>query len=431
MVKKIIGLAFLLAIICLVYFGVMMDSDNRVLDPDAEGLSLVTDIDTVEVTPPNILYGMVVDDYEVIEGVIRPNQTLSTLLSPFNVSYATLHEVSIQSKKVFNVNKIMASKKYTLLCGQDSLKTAKYFIYESSPKEYVVFSLYDSISVSVFEKEVELVEKSISGVIHTSLWEAMMSSGASAQLASALSDIYAWQVDFFRIQKGDRFKVIYQEEVIEGQTVGMGKVLSACFEHYGKEYYAFPFDQGKGVEYFDEEGTSLRKAFLKAPLNYTRISSRYSPRRYHPVQKRYKAHLGTDYAAPTGTPIMSVGDGVVVEAGYGQFNGNYVKVKHNSVYSTQYLHMSRIAKGIRKGTRVQQGQVIGFVGATGLASGPHLCFRFWKNGKQVDALKVSPPKSDPVMKEFEVDFNKVKDEMMIKLKQIEYEEEPQQALAKN
>jgi murein DD-endopeptidase MepM/ murein hydrolase activator NlpD len=237
-----------------------------------------------------------------------------------------------------------------------------------------------------------------------------------------LVDVYAWQIDFFRIQKGDWFKVIYEEKLVDGQPVGVGKILAVQFKHEGRQFQAYYFDQGSGTDYFDEEGNSLRKAFLKAPLNFTRISSRYTPRRFHPVQKRWKAHLGTDYAAPTGTPIQTVGDGVVVEAGYNSGNGNYVKVKHNGTYTTQYLHMSRIAKGMRKGAHVKQGQTIGFVGSTGLATGPHLCFRFWKNGKQVDALKVEIPPSEPIESEHLDTFNQVKERYAQRLATIELAE---------
>jgi murein DD-endopeptidase MepM/ murein hydrolase activator NlpD len=211
----------------------------------------------------------------------------------------------------------------------------------------------------------------------------------------SLVNIYAWSIDFFRIQKGDAFSVIYEEEYVDDTTyVGLKRVLGANLIHSGNDYYSFQYENELGFDdYYDEEGRSLRKTFLRAPLNFTRISSRYSGRRFHPVQKRWKAHLGTDYAAPTGTPIMTTADGEISAASYTSGNGNYVKVRHNSTYSTQYLHMSKIKPGIKPGVRVKQGDVIGYVGSTGLATGPHVCYRFWVNGKQVDPYKQKLPEA--------------------------------------
>jgi len=211
--------------------------------------------------------------------------------------------------------------------------------------------------------------------------------------------------------------------------VGIKQINGIYFEHFGSPYYAFPFDQGDGVDYFDDQGRSTRKALLKYPIEFTRISSRYTMSRFHPVQKRWKAHLGTDFAAPVGTPIRTVGDGVVEEAQYKSNNGNYVKVRHNGTYTTQYLHMSRIADGVRAGTRVRQGQTIGYVGSTGLATGPHLCYRFWRNGVQVDALRVELPPSEPVKKDHVADFNTVKDNLIKKLEAIPFPEQKQDPIA--
>lgn len=354
--------------------------------------------DTVPVIPaePEMLFGIPVDSFEVVESKIKRNENLSEILIPYNVSFAAIAELAKNSREVFDVRRMAANKNITLFCEKDSARTARFLVYEPSLTEYVVFNLSDSLGAKLHQKEVTVEEKTIYGTISSSLAESVSEAGGSAALTSMLVDVYAWQIDFFRIQKGDWYKVIYEEKSVEGEPVGVGRILAVQFGHDGHEFQAFYFDQGNGVDYFDEQGNSLRKAFLKAPLNFTRISSRYSPRRFHPVQKRWKAHLGTDYAAPKGTPIRTVGDGVIVEAGYNGGNGNYVKVRHNGTYTTQYLHMSKIAKGIKSGTRVSQGQTIGYVGSTGLATGPHLCFRFWKNGKQVDALKVDIPPSEPI-----------------------------------
>jgi len=367
---------------------------------------------------PTILYGMVVDSLQVIEEQIKPNQNLSEILSVYNVSSALIHQIASASKSVFDVRKIAPNKKFTVLCENDSMNTVRAFVYEPNPMEYVVFNVKDTVIVYKETRPIQLVEKTIMGQITNSLWESMMESGASAELSSELSDVFAWQIDFFRIQKNDHFKVIYEDKIVDGKSVGVGRIIAAEFGHMGNNFYAFYYDQGSGVDYFDEEGNSLRKAFLKSPLKYSRISSRFSLKRFHPVQKRYKAHLGTDYAAPRGTPIMSVGEGVIAEAGYSQYNGNYVKVRHNSTYTTQYLHMSKIASGMRSGTKVRQGQVIGYVGSTGLATGPHLCFRFWKNGSQVDALRVQLPPSEPIKSEHRDPYMIVMQQMMERLQNV-------------
>jgi murein DD-endopeptidase MepM/ murein hydrolase activator NlpD len=236
-------------------------------------------------------------------------------------------------------------------------------------------------------------------------------------------------VDFQRLQVGDKFKLIYEEQQVEGITIGISKISGIYFEHFDHPYYAFPFDQGDGVDYFDEDGKSLRKALLKYPIEFTRISSRYNKNRFHPVQRRYKAHLGTDFAAPRGTPIRSVGDGIVQEASYKSSNGNYVKIRHNATYTTQYLHMSKIAAGLNAGDRVKQGQTIGYVGSTGLATGPHLCYRFWKNGVQVDALRVDLPASQPVKGDFLTSFESVKEHLIEKLNIIPFPPEEGESFA--
>ena len=248
----------------------------------------------------------------------------------------------------------------------------------------------------------------------------MVDNDLNPELAFQISEVYAWTVDFYRINSGDKFKVIYEEEFINGKSVGIGAIKAAWFEYDDAGYYSFQYKQDNLFDYYDTEGNSLRKQFLKAPLRYNRISSRFTRKRYHPVLKRNKSHLGTDYAAPTGTPIHSVGDGKVVESRYGKYNGRYVKIRHNGIYSTQYLHMSKIENGIKTGAEVKQGDVIGYVGSTGLASGPHLCFRFWKNGRQVDPFKQALPPSKPVEEDNKLDYltvvNKWKpllDEMLI------------------
>jgi murein DD-endopeptidase MepM/ murein hydrolase activator NlpD len=260
-------------------------------------------------------------------------------------------------------------------------------------------------------------ERSIAGTIESSLYLTLQNLDVSPALAVSLADIYAWTVDFFRIQKGDAFRVIFEEKYVEDSIfVGVGAIKAASFYHGGTELYAFDYtDESGNREFYDEKGNSLRKAFLKAPLKFFRISSKYNPKRLHPVLKTMRPHLGTDYAAPTGTPIMTTADGTIEKVGYTSGNGNYVKVKHNSVYSTQYLHMSKIAPGMKAGKRVRQGDVIGFVGSTGLATGPHVCYRFWKNGKQVNPLIEKLPESNPIAEGYRSDFENFIAPLKVKL----------------
>jgi murein DD-endopeptidase MepM/ murein hydrolase activator NlpD len=238
---------------------------------------------------------------------------------------------------------------------------------------------------------VELQRRLVEGKVEPTLWDALTAADVNLEAVSLMEDALQSAVDFSQTRKHDTFKLLYDEKFIAGKSIGAGKVYAAYYQREGRESYVFWFDDGTNRGYFDQEGRPTKKAFLRAPLKYSRISSRFNPARFHPVLKKVRPHLGTDYAAPHGTPIYSVGDGVVVEAAYTTNNGRYVKIRHDNVYQTQYLHMSGFAKGIKPGTTVSQGDVIGYVGSTGLATGPHVCFRFWKNGRQVNHLKENLP----------------------------------------
>lgn len=385
--------------------------------PETKNISGSYTLDDVDfdLKQPVLLYGLNVNNHIIIEEKVKKNEFLADILTAYNVPVKMINQLASIPRNVFDVRKIAANKKYTLFCSPDSLKTAKAFVYEPNPIDYVVFTFDESLRVDVCQREVTVEEKSISGIIQSSLSQTIDEMGISHELTNKFVDIFAWQVDFQRLQKGDVFKLVYEEVQVEGRPIGVRNINGIYFEHFGSGYYAVPFDQGNGLDYFDEEGKSLRKALLKYPIEFTRISSRYSGRRFHPVQKVFKAHRGTDFAAPQGTPIRSVGDGLVEEAQYKSNNGNYVKIRHNSTYTTQYLHMSRIDGAVRAGTRVRQGQVIGYVGSTGLATGPHLCYRFWKNGVQVDALRVELPASEPIMAAHQEAYEAVKSAVMMKL----------------
>jgi murein DD-endopeptidase MepM/ murein hydrolase activator NlpD len=356
-----------------------------------------TEVPDIIPPEPVIMYDMVIDSFNVIQGIVRPNQFLADLLLGYNVEYAVIDKIAREFRGVFDVRKIKAGNPYTLLCAPDSSFTAKYFIYEIDYTQFVVFGLRDSIYARRGAKEVEKRVETAVGTIQSSLWNAMAGNGYDVNLAIRLSEIYAWTIDFFGIQKNDRFEIIYEQLFVENKAVGLGRILAARFNHYGKDQFAFYFEQDSMGDYFDEKGQSLQRAFLKAPLKYSRISSHFSNSRYHPVLKYHRPHHGVDYAAPVGTPVYAIGQGVVTKKGYqGGGAGNYLYIKHNSVYTTAYLHLKSFAKGISEGTRVSQGQLIGYVGSTGLSTGPHLDFRFFKNGSPVNPLKVESPPAKPV-----------------------------------
>ena len=379
-------------------------------------------VDTFPMPSIPTYHDIVLVDSRLVSGKVKWNQTLSKILEDYQVAHDVLYQLDKASRSVYDVRKLKAGSTYTIV--EDTVtQKASHFVFEPDAMTIVIYQLRDSIHARTIRKPVQTVEKFIAATIYSSVYEAALEAGGSPLLVSKLVDILAWQVDFFRIQKGDRFKVIYEEEQVDGEAVGIKRINGVYFEHFGKPYYGIYYGANEGKEdYFDEMGNSMRKTFLRAPLDYTRISSRFTPKRFHPVQKRYKAHLGTDYAAPVGTPIRSVGDGVVEEAQFGQYNGNYVKIRHNSNYSTQYLHMQKIKTGIRPGVSVKQGQIIGFVGQTGLANGPHLCYRFWKNGRQVDALTVDLPPSEPINPALLDSFLHHKNVIMHQLDQIPFQE---------
>jgi murein DD-endopeptidase MepM/ murein hydrolase activator NlpD len=373
-----------------------------------------------EIVLPVFLHGMVVNNLHVVEDEVKRNQRFTDLLSGYYVSPFVLQQLNLLPRSTYDFRKISAHKKYTLLVEHDSLKTIRALVYEPNPIDYVVFHLRDSLLVEACQRKVDTLERQISGRIESTLSHTIEAMNVSHDLTNKFVDIFAWVVDFQRLQKGDQFKLIYEENLVDEKPIGIGRVLGVYFEHSGNGYYAFHFDQGDGPDYFDERGNSLRKALLKYPIEFSRISSRYSKNRFHPVVKVFRPHLGTDFAAPTGTPIRAVGDGIVEEAQYKTNNGNYVKVRHNGTYTTGYLHMSKIASGIKSGTRVRQGQTIGYVGSTGLATGPHLCYRFWKNGVQVDALKVELPPSQPVKQDQFQSFEQVKENIIKRLELIPF-----------
>ena len=384
------GWIVLAAIFIIIIIGALLPSKGTVEILDNE--------DPVVETEPKFYLTLPADTLRFEDHTIASGESFGALLGKRGISTAQIYQIAAAVEPVFNVRKIRAGVTVKFATGDSSLFPS-YFIYPESTYEYYIVSLQsDSIYAKKVEKERSVRRRQISGTIEDALYLSVNNAGGTNALAMSLVEVYAWTIDFFRLQKGDAFSVIYEEEYVDDTTyVGLKRIVGANLTHMGNDFYAFPYENELGFnDYYDEEGRSLRKTFLRAPLNFTRISSRYSGNRFHPVQKRWKAHLGTDYAAPTGTPIMSTADGVIIAATYTSANGNYVKVRHNSTYTTQYLHMSKIKPGIKNGVRVKQGDVIGYVGSTGLATGPHVCYRFWVNGKQVDPYKQKLPDAKPL-----------------------------------
>jgi len=358
--------------------------------------------DTTTIKKPNnpvLLYGIPSDSFNLVTGHIKPNGFLSGILLKYGISMSEIDQLVRNSKSVFDVRNIKSGNNYILFCDRDSLAKARYLVYEHDPTTSYIFSFNDSLNITPFRKRISGKIKYASGTIETSLWDAMMAGGLHASLASELSEIFAWTVDFFGLQKGDSFKVIYEELFIEEKSLGAGRIYGAQFNWSGNVITAIPFIQDSTETFFDIEGNSLRKAFLKAPLQFSRISSRFSANRMHPILRIRRAHFGVDYAAPLGTPVQAIGDGRVISATTENGSGKMVRIQHNSVYATAYLHLSRFGTGIAGGAFVKQGQIIGYVGSSGLSTGPHLDFRFYKNGSPVDPLKVEAPPVEPVSEE--------------------------------
>ena len=356
---------------------------------------------------PKIKYGYDYNLYEAKEFKIKRGDTFGAILEQNGIDYPEVYTIlQVIKKSEVNIRKLKIGKPYTLLFTKDSVPQAHAFIYHPGVESYDVIQLKDSLYAKKVKKPVRVVELQATGVIASSLYDTMNASGYNSNLTYYLADVYAWTIDFNRLAKGDRFKVIYTERFVDDSiSIGIEKIKAAYFEHRNKPLYAFEFktDSIKGiVDYFDDNAKNLRRAFLKAPVSFSRISSRYNLKRRIAYYGRVKPHKGTDYAAAVGTPIMATANGTVTKANYSRGNGNYVKIKHNSTYATQYLHMKR--RKVRVGQYVKQGDVIGWVGMTGNTSGPHVCYRFWKNGRQVDPFKQKLPEAKPISKKLKDQF---------------------------
>lgn len=366
----------------------------------------------------NLLYGICVDSLDLSEYLIENGENPASILSDLGFSAQMADSINQVSLEILDPTKLRAGMSYYTFSTRDSLPRIRYIVFAKSLTDYAVIDLTKSdVSAYSFNKPITTRKKFLEATMSSSLWNEIKGLGADPLLAIKLADIFAWQIDFFDVKEGDSFKVLYQENFIDDTIpLNISTVEVALFDHQGKRYVAIPFMQDSVMEFFDEEGNSLRKAFLKAPMDFFRITSRFTNARFHPVLKRYRPHHGVDYAAPVGTPVKTIGDGTVIAKGFQAGGaGRFLKIQHNSVYATTYMHLSRFKQGLHMGSRVSQGEVIGYVGSSGLSTGPHLDFRVYKNGKAINPLHMQAPPSKPVRAELKDSFLLAKQRILAEL----------------
>ena len=399
--------------ILLVGITILLTHNNR-----SSGQAADAAADTLTVKDTIYKYGLPIEEFAIKPDTIRPGQTLAEVLMRYGLSAQKVFNLTQCPDTIFDVRKVRAGQPCALLCTKDSAATPRYFVYQMNIKDYALFDLTTD-SVTRGSHPSEWRQQTAGGTVESSLWNAMVDNDASPQLAVMLSHIFGWTIDFFGIQKGDSFRLLYEQEYVEELPTNSFRIRAASFCASDSMYYAIPFVQEGEELYYNEKGNSLEGAFLKDPLDYYRISSRFTGSRYHPVLKRYRAHHGVDYAAPTGTPVYAIGSGKVIDKGY-QANGggNYVKIRHNSTYTTTYMHLSRFAKGLKVGDMVAQKEVIGYVGSTGLSTGPHLDFRVFENGKPVNPLTIKSQPKKPISEENREAFKHVADSLIAKLSAV-------------
>ena len=363
-------------------------------------------------------FGFPTDMFEHTEGQIKKNEFFANLMSSFGVSNSETYSLTQAAQGIFDLRKIKAGNPYKAYYTNDEARRLAYLVYEDTKTTFITFGLFDSIFVYKSEREIVRRLVSAEAKINTSLWQDLYNSGLPPVLANELSDIYQWSIDFHGLQRGDHFHALYEELYVGDKFVDIGDVFTSTFTHAGRSYDAYRFVQDEIPQFWNSEGENLKKAFLKAPLTFKRISSGFSYARRHPVTRVVRPHTGVDYAAPAGTPVVSIGDGVVTRRSYDSGGGNTVRIKHNSVYETGYLHLSKFASGLTVGSRVRQGEVIGYVGSTGVSTGPHLDFRVWKNGSPINPLTMESPPADPIKEENKDSFRKEIEYMKFKIDSI-------------
>ncbi|MBR4970977.1 MAG: M23 family metallopeptidase [Paludibacteraceae bacterium] len=366
-----------------------------------------------------IKYGLPIEDFSIKCDTLRLNETLTDLLSRFGFTVNDVYKMVQCPDSVFNERRLRPGQICSLLSDTDSIATPRYLVYEENIKDYVVFDVSNGFSAERKSNPSEWIEREVAGVVNTSLWVSMEENGASPLLAVEMSNIFGWSVDFFGVQNGDEYRLIYTGEYVGETPMNNYRILAASFNTGGSTVYAIPFVQDNEELFYNVDGNSLEGAFLKAPLDYYRITSKFTNSRFHPVLKRYRSHHGVDYAAPTGTPVYAIGSGKVIAKAYQKGGGgNYVKIKHGNGYVTTYMHLSRFAKGLKVGDYVKQKQVIGYVGSTGISTGPHLDFRVHENGKPINPLTIKSQPKKPISKANKEAFNAVADSLVTRLKNI-------------
>ena len=407
--KRIIPILFIAAAFCLSIFSCKHDQVNNTEESvDSEWKDSLQHV---------YEYGICIDSLNVEHFEIRNGDNPSIIFSRLGFSALEADSISKASASVLDPTRIKAGMHYCTFTTRDSIAKIQYIAFAKTMTDYAIIDLRKRpIEAYTFNKPITLKRKTVNGTITSSLWNIIKQQGADPLLAIKIADVFAWEIDFFDVKEGDSFQVIYNEAYIDDTTaLSISSIEGALFTHQGKDYYAIPFMQDSSMQFFDLEGNSLRKAFLKAPLDFYRITSRFTNARFHPILKRYRAHHGVDYAAPTGTPVRTIGDGSVIFKGYTNGGGHTIKIKHNSVYTTSYMHLSRYAKGLSVGQRVKQGEEIGYVGSTGLSTGPHLDFRVYKNGEPINPLDMEAPPSEPIKPELRDSFNIVKNRIISEL----------------
>lgn len=410
--KRIIPILFIAAAFCLSIFSCKHDQVNNTEETvDSEWKDSLQHV---------YEYGICIDSLNVEHFEIRNGDNPSIIFSRLGFSALEADSISKASASVLDPTRIKAGMHYCTFTTRDSIAKIQYIAFAKTMTDYAIIDLRKRpIEAYTFNKPITLKRKSVNGTITSSLWNIIKQQGADPLLAIKIADVFAWEIDFFDVKEGDSFQVIYNEAYIDDTTaLSISSIEGALFTHQGKDYYAIPFMQDSSMQFFDLEGNSLRKAFLKAPLDFYRITSRFTNARFHPILKRYRAHHGVDYAAPTGTPVRTIGDGSVIFKGYTNGGGHTIKIKHNSVYTTSYMHLSRYAKGLSVGQRVKQGEEIGYVGSTGLSTGPHLDFRVYKNGDPINPLDMEAPPSEPIKPELRDSFNIVKNRIISELNSL-------------
>lgn len=399
--QKALTIVALTLIVTMIFFGINMEPS----DPPSEKIITIENFEEIKPVPPIDFYGFQKDLYSYQEGRVQRNESLSYILERHGLSPQQIYNLQQESRGVVNLNRMIPGQYYRIYYYEDEPVS---FVWRQSATQFVSLGWKDDLYVENGSIPIGKKMNEASGVIHNSLYQSINSNGFSRYLGSELADIFAWEIDFFALRQGDHYKVYYEELYAGEEFIGIGDIKAAEFQHRGKAYRAYYFENDERRGYFDEDGNSLQKELLKAPFRYNqRVSSGFSTNRFHPILQRNRPHYGTDYAAPTGTPVLSVGDGVVTEAQRRGGNGNIVQIRHNASYRTSYLHLNGFAPGIRRGAKVQQGQVIGYVGQTGLATGPHLCYRLYVNDRPVNSVRADLPASESLEEEFMDEFRSI------------------------